>query len=62
MVKTNIELYEALKPHVGDDGARLIAEVVPTADELATKADLIAQTNEIRLDSPDSRPRCATGC
>jgi hypothetical protein len=36
MAKTQLELYEALKPHVGEEGARLIAEVVP-ASELVTK-------------------------
>lgn len=40
MVKTNIELYEALKEPVGEDAARMIAEVVPSADDLATKQDL----------------------
>ena len=40
MMATNIELYEALKPHVGEEGARLIAEAVPGASELATKDDL----------------------
>lgn len=37
---TNIELYEALRGHVGDEGARLIAEVVPATDDLATRDDL----------------------
>lgn len=40
MAKTNIELYEALKEPVGDEAARLIAEVVPAADDLATKRDI----------------------
>lgn len=40
MAKTNIELYEALKAPVGDEAARMIAEVVPAADDLATKLDL----------------------
>lgn len=40
MVKTNIELYEALKAPVGDEAARMIAEVVPAAGELATKTDI----------------------
>jgi hypothetical protein len=35
MARTQVELYEALKPHVGEEGARLIAEVVP-ADEVLT--------------------------
>ena len=39
MALTNVELYEALRNRVGEDAARLIAEVVPTASDLATKAD-----------------------
>ncbi len=35
MAKTQLEFYEALKPHVGEEGARLIAEIMPT-DELLT--------------------------
>jgi hypothetical protein len=44
----NIELYEALKPHVGDDGARLIAEVVPAAENLATKDDVQQTATALR--------------
>jgi hypothetical protein len=40
MAKTNIELYEALRAPVGDEAARMIAEVVPAAEDLATKTDL----------------------
>lgn len=38
MALTNIELYEALKEPVGEKAARMIAEVVPAAKDLATKA------------------------
>ena len=48
MVMTNVELYEALKGSVGEDAARLIAEVVPTASEIATKQDLFATKTELR--------------
>lgn len=37
---TNVELYEALKPHVGQEAAGMIADVVPPARELATKTDI----------------------
>jgi hypothetical protein len=37
---TGLELYEALKPHVGEDAARMIAEALPLSDRVATKADL----------------------
>lgn len=38
MALTNIELYEALKKDISEESARMIAEVVPKAGELATKA------------------------
>jgi hypothetical protein len=47
MAKTNIELYEALKVPVGDEAARMIAEVVPAADELATKLDIADLRSEM---------------
>ena len=40
MALTNIELYEALKKDLSEDAARMIAEVVPAAQDLATKADV----------------------
>lgn len=40
MALTNVELYEALKDKVGEETARLIAEVYPAARDLATKADV----------------------
>jgi len=40
MALSHVELYEALKGPVGEKAAKLIAEVVPPAEELATKADL----------------------
>ena len=47
MALTNIELYEALKKDLNEDAARMIAEVVPAAQDLATKADVAAV--ELRL-------------
>ncbi len=32
MTKTQLEFYEALKPHVGEEGARLIAEIFPQTE------------------------------
>lgn len=40
MAMTNVELYEALKGHIGEKAARMIAEVVPPARNLATKDDV----------------------
>jgi hypothetical protein len=42
MAPTNVELYEALKPTIGEDAARMIAEVVPPARDAATKDDVAA--------------------
>lgn len=47
MVSTNIELYEALKRDLNNDAARMIAEVVPKAEELATKTDLALLRTDI---------------
>jgi hypothetical protein len=40
MVMVNIELYEALKGDISEKAAKMIAEVVPQASDLATKADI----------------------
>ncbi len=37
---TNVELYEALKPTVGEEAAKMIAEVVPPTRDLATREDV----------------------
>ena len=47
MTPTNVELYEALKPTVGEDAARMIAEVVPPTRDLATKSDIEATRRDI---------------
>jgi hypothetical protein len=44
---SNVELYEALKPSVGEEAARLIAEVVPGAEQLSTKHDLFVTKSEL---------------
>ncbi len=40
MALSHVELYEALKDRIGEKAAALIAEVVPPAQELATKSDI----------------------
>ena len=44
---THVELYEALKPHVGEAAAEMIAEVVPPSKDLATKTDIAEVRMEI---------------
>jgi hypothetical protein len=46
-VVTHVALYEALKPHVGEKAAEMIAEVVPPASHLATKEDIQALRADI---------------
>jgi len=46
MAATNIEPYEALKKDVSEESARMIAEAVPKAENIATKDDL----RELRTD------------
>ncbi|HYZ91140.1 MAG TPA: hypothetical protein VFA34_01960 [Actinomycetota bacterium] len=36
----SVELYEALKPHVGQEAAQMIAEVIPPAANIATREDI----------------------
>lgn len=55
---TNVELYEALKPHVGQEAAGMIAEVVPPARDLATKldiADVRQEISDVRREISDLR-------
>ena len=37
---TGLELYEALKPTLGEEAARMVAEALPMTDRVATKSDL----------------------
>jgi len=53
MTPTNVELYEALKPTVGEDAARMIAEVVPPTRDLATKSDIEATRGDIEATRRD---------
>ena len=47
MTLTNVALYEALKPTIGEEAARMIAEVVPPTRDLATKGDVAALVHDI---------------
>lgn len=40
-MESNIEFYEALRAHMPDEVARLIADHMPQTEELATKRDLL---------------------
>jgi hypothetical protein len=50
---TGLELYEALKPTVGEEAARVIAEALPMTDRVATNSDIDAAVErlEARLDA-----------
>lgn len=50
MAVTNIELYEALKRDLNEDAARMIAEVVPPAANVATKSDIAELKAELKTD------------
>ncbi len=52
---TNVELYEALRDRIGEEAARMIAESVPPARELATRADVGASESALRRDLVDMR-------
>ncbi len=55
MALTHVELYEALKGTISDEAARLIAEVVPPAKDLATREDLLLTKTELRAEIADVR-------
>lgn len=42
MAMSNIELYHALRVHLPEEAARLIADRLPHTEELATKSDIHA--------------------
>ncbi len=46
-MSTNVQLYEALKPHVGQEAAGMIAEIVPPARNLATQQDIARLEKQI---------------
>jgi hypothetical protein len=44
---TALELYEALKPTVGEEAARMMAEVLPLTEAVATKSHLDARLSAL---------------
>ena len=44
---TGLELYEALKPAVGEEAAKMIAEALPMNDQVATKSDVVASEQRL---------------
>ena len=50
MALTNVELYEALRGQLGEEAARLIANVVPVAEDLATKSELREEVAGLRAE------------
>jgi hypothetical protein len=46
---TGLELYEALKPTVGEEAAKMIAEAMPMGDQVATKTDFAALRSDFAL-------------
>jgi hypothetical protein len=51
MALTHVQLYEALKPSVGEEAARMMADVVPPAENLATRdyIDAVRAALEIKI-------------
>lgn len=42
-MSTNLRLYDALKDKLGTDTAMMLADAIPSGNEIATKADLKAE-------------------
>ena len=59
MGPTNVELYEALKESIGEDAARMIAEVVPPSRDVALRADVLAVRADVDALAADVRERFA---
>ena len=47
MAVTHVELYEALKGSVGEKAARMIAEIVPVAADVARTNDVLAVRQDL---------------
>lgn len=47
---TSIELYETLRDRIGEDAARMVAETIPQAENVATKADIAELRGELRTE------------
>ncbi len=61
MALSNVELYEALKGHVGEDAARMMAEVIPPSRDLATKLDVLETRSELRTEIAELRGEMREG-
>lgn len=48
MAPTHVELYEALKPEIGEVAAAVIANAFPAASDLSTKSDLAVEIGSLR--------------
>ena len=55
MAMSHVELYELLKPTVGERAAELIAQVIPPADDLARKGDIA----EVKIEIADFKVEMA---
>ncbi len=51
---STLELYEALKEHVGEEAARMIAEALPLSDRIVTESYLDARL-DARLGQMEAR-------
>lgn len=60
MAPTHVELYEALKPSIGEEAAAMIANVVPSAGNLATKEDVLTIREEFATFRGEMRAEFAT--
>jgi len=55
MAVSNVELYEALKSKIGEEAARLMANVIPAAENLATKDDLSETKGALRYELAETK-------
>jgi len=61
MAVSHVELYEALKGPVGEKVARMIAEIVPVASDVARKQDVAGAVSTLRLEMADLRAEMHAG-
>ena len=52
---TGLEVYEALKPTIGEEAARMIAEALPMTDRVATKSGLSELATKADLHAMEAR-------
>jgi hypothetical protein len=55
MAVSHVELYEALKGPVGEKAARMIADIVPPAADVARRQDVFEAASELRQQIFDAR-------